>query len=991
MTRRIPTIRNGTLHEDAEETASREAIVVESVAWYAWVEHHRSFRFECPASTFTARKERRAGGWYWYAYRRQAGRLHTAYLGRSAELSATRLQAIAAALAGADGQPTPRTAASRRMPDLPASHSHERANVTPGPVPPHNLPRQLTSLVGREQEVATAEALLQRPEVRLLSMVGTAGVGKTRLALQVALDLLEHFADGVFFVALAPIRDPELVLATVAQTLGLRVMGDQSFLDVLKVNLRDKHCLLALDNFEQVVSAAPQLSDLLEACPDVKLLITSREVLHLRAEQQFSVPPLALPDRRRLPDEQALAHVAAVELFLHRAQAISSDFHVTMENAADIAEICLRLDGLPLAIELAAARIKVFTPQALLARMDRRLQVLTGGARDLPLRQRTLRSTIAWSYELLPVEEQRLFHHLAVFVGGCILEAVEAVSTAVGDTEAHILEGMVSLVDKSLLQQTGRDGEEPRFAMLETIREYGLEVLVSCGEAHDTHQAHAAYYLALVEQAEQELTGPQQLSWLERLEREHDNLRATIAWLVEHHEQEAALRLCGALWRFWWIRGYLSEGRTELTRALVGSRGVVAMPVRAKALHAAGELANMQGDFEEAEALCGESLALFRTLGDPRGSALSLSMLGYAAAWQRSDFATARALLEEAVTLFREVDDTYDITLALVILATVFLLQGEYERACTLVEEAMVLDREGGDSWRIANSLWLLGLVMFFQGDFTRAHALLEESLALARREGYTEALAYALFVSGQLSLQQGDVAMARLLLEESLALFKALGDRLNVAQSLAGLAMVSLMQGDYAVAHALLEESLALYKAVGNKWFIAECLAGFAGLAAAQGEWAKAVRLSSVAQALCQAINGVLPPPIRVMQELAATGARAQLGEEIFTAVLTEAHTMTIEQALAAQEAVTTVAMAPAGPSSVPHPPKAPTYPNGLTMREMEVLRLLAQGLTSAQIAERLVIGLVTVNSHVRSIYSKLEVTSRAAATRYALEHHLL
>jgi len=900
MTRRIPTIRNGTLHEDAEETASREAIVVESVAWYAWVEHHRSFRFECPASTFTARKERRAGGWYWYAYRRQAGRLHTAYLGRSAELSATRLQAIAAALAGADGQPTPRTAASRRMPDLPASHSHERANVTPGPVPPHNLPRQLTSLVGREQGVATAEALLQRPEVRLLSMVGTAGVGKTRLALQVALDLLEHFADGVFFVALAPIRDPELVLATVAQTLGLRVMGDQSFLDVLKVNLRDKHCLLALDNFEQVVSAAPQLSDLLEACPDVKLLITSREVLHLRAEQQFSVPPLALPDRRRLPDEQALAHVAAVELFLHRAQAISSDFHVTMENAADIAEICLRLDGLPLAIELAAARIKVFTPQALLARLDRRLQVLTGGARDLPLRQ-------------------RLFRHLAVFVGGCILEAVEAVSTAVGDTEAHILEGMVSLVDKSLLQQTGRDGEEPRFAMLETIREYGLEVLVSCGEAHDTHQAHAAYYLALVEQAEQELTGPQQLSWLERLEREHDNLRATIAWLVEHHEQEAALRLCGALWRFWWIRGYLSEGRTELTRALVGSRGVVAMPVRAKALHAAGELANMQGDFEEAEALCGESLALFRTLGDPRGSALSLSMLGYAAAWQRSDFATARALLEEAVTLFREVDDTYDITLALVILATVFLLQGEYERACTLVEEAMVLDREGGDSWRIANSLWLLGLVMFFQGDFTRAHALLEESLALARREGYTEALAYALFVSGQLSLQQGDVAMARLLLEESLALFKALGDRLNVAQSLAGLAMVSLMQ------------------------------------------------------------------------ELAATGARAQLGEEIFTAVLTEAHTMTIEQALAAQEAVTTVAMAPAGPSSVPHPPKAPTYPNGLTMREMEVLRLLAQGLTSAQIAERLVIGLVTVNSHVRSIYSKLEVTSRAAATRYALEHHLL
>ncbi|MFL5657844.1 MAG: ATP-binding protein, partial [Ktedonobacteraceae bacterium] len=772
MRRRIPSVRNGALHEDAEETASRETIAVESVAWYAWLEHHRSFRFESPASTFTARKEQRAGGWYWYAYRRQAGRLHTAYLGRSAELSVTRLQAIAAALAGAGEPPTPRTAVGKRRVGPHASHSQEQANIaTRRPVPLHNLPRQLTSLVGREQETATAAALLQRPEVHLLSMVGTAGVGKTRLALQIACDLLECFADGVFFVDLAPVRDPELVLSTVAQNLGLRVMRDQSFLDVLKAHLRGKHCLLVLDNFEQVVGAAPQLPDLLRACPDVKLLVTSREALHLRAEHQFSVPPLALPDYKRLPAAQTLAHIAAVELFLQRVQASRTDFELTPSNAAAIAEVCIRLDGLPLAIELAAARSKVFTPQALLSRLERRLQVLTGGARDLPLRQQTLRSTIAWSYELLPREEQRLFRRLAVFAGGCTIEAVEAVSSAVGDGAVTVMEGMISLVDKTLLQHTGRDGEEPRFAMLETIREYGLEALASEGEAHVTRQAHAAYYLRLSERAEPQLDGQEQLSWFQRLEREHDNLRAALTFLVEQgsagQSKELALRLAGALWRFWLVHGHVSEGRHWLERVLDGSE-TVGSAWRAKALLGVGALATSQDDSGQAEALCGEGLALYRELGDRRGSALCLAMLGYMA-MMRSTYAQARTRLEESLQQALEAGDTGVRVFALQILATVLIYQGEYTRAQALLEESLLLSRERGDVQNHAQSLAQLGHVLLFQGELARAQARLEEGLVISRNVGYKRAIGQSSTLLGMVTWLQGDVARACSLLEESL------------------------------------------------------------------------------------------------------------------------------------------------------------------------------------------------------------------------------
>src|SRR6266567_2165773 len=508
----------------------------------------------------------------------------------------------------------------------------------------YNLPTQLTPLIGREQEIQAVCSLLRHPEVRLVTLTGPGGVGKTRLSLQVATELLDGFADGICFVPLAPLRDPDLVVPIIAQVLGLKEANEQPLRDLLQASLQDKRLLLLLDNFEQILAAAPKLSDLLADCPHLTILVTSRAVLHLRGEHEFPVPPLTLPDFTHLPESEALSQYAAVALFLECARAVKSDFELTPANSRAIAEICIRLDGLPLAIELAAARSKLLPPQALLARLRHRLQVLTSAAQDAPVRQQTLRHALAWSYDLLDAREQRLFRRLSVFVGGCALEAVEGLSTTLGERPSDVLDGVASLMDKSLLQHTGQDGEEPRLVMLETIREYGLEALVASGEMERTRQAHASYYLALAEQAELELGGPQQAVWLDRLEREHDNLRAALSWMVEQGEtqqsMEMALRLGGALRPFWWGRGHWSEGRTFLERALAAGGSFpdprIDPSVRAKALIAAANLAFVQSDYEQTEVLCEESLALYRELGDHYGIAFSLYRLGNVA-WVRGN------------------------------------------------------------------------------------------------------------------------------------------------------------------------------------------------------------------------------------------------------------------------------------------------------------------------------------------------------------------
>jgi predicted ATPase/DNA-binding CsgD family transcriptional regulator len=433
----------------------------------------------------------------------------------------------------------------------------------------NHLPIQLTPFIGREKEVAAVLHALSREDVRLVTLTGLGGVGKTRMALYVAEQLRPHFADGIWFVSLAPISDPDLVIPTIAQTLGLWEAGEQSMCEQLQVFLREKQVLLLLDNFEQVASAAMYIANLLTGCPDLKVLVTSREVLHVRAEHAFPVPTLSLPDPKRLPDLVALSQYEAVTLFIQRAQAVRPEFEVTDANAQAVAEICVRLDGLPLAIELAATRIKLLPPQALLTRLGQRLRLLTGNARDVPTRQQTLRNTIQWSYDLLDTQEQRLFCLLSVFVGGCTLEAVEAVYAAFGDTTLPVLDGVASLIDKSLLQQTAQEGEEGRLLMLETIREYGREVLAQLQEREAIHAAHAAYYLALAEEAERALGGPQELLWLERLGSEYDNIRAALHWLRVQGSRlegggeaaEQALRLEAALSWFWTLRGYQNDGR----------------------------------------------------------------------------------------------------------------------------------------------------------------------------------------------------------------------------------------------------------------------------------------------------------------------------------------------------------------------------------------------------------------------------------------------
>src|SRR3989440_6836786 len=517
--------------------------------------------------------------------------------------------------------------------DFPPLRTHDRRSDT--------LPVQLTPLIGREHEVTAVVRLLRREKVRLVTFTGPGGTGKTRLALQVAAELRDVFVGGVIFVSLASLNDPMLVIPTIARALGIRDnMGQPVFARLVEV-LQQKQVLLLLDNFEQVVEAAPQVADLLTSCPELKLLVTSREVLHVRSEREFAVPPLALPDPTHLPKLAALARAPSVALFLQRAQAARPEFKLTSTNARAVAEMCVRLDGLPLAIELAAARMKLLSPQALLARLDRPLNLLTGGARDVPARQQTLRNTIEWSYHLLNAREQRLFCWLSVCVSGCTLHAAEAICNSSDDEAGHILDSIASLVDKSLLQrveQTGGGSEEQedqRLLMLETIREYGRETLIASGEGHAARQAHAGYFLHLAEEAEPALKGPLLVAWLERLEREHDNLRTALQWALESGSAEVALRLGIALERFWVVRGQRYEGLAFLQRALAGSAEVAAT-IRAKALLAAARLAFNQSNYDQGEILAQESLALFRGLGDKRGIALSLNRLGVAA-WRRGD------------------------------------------------------------------------------------------------------------------------------------------------------------------------------------------------------------------------------------------------------------------------------------------------------------------------------------------------------------------
>ncbi len=867
-----------------------------------------------------------------------------------------------------------------------------RQPAVPGTVSKHTLPVQLTPLIGREREVAAICTLLHRPHVRLVTLTGAGGIGKTRLGLQVAADLSDAFPDGVYFVNLTPIRDPSLTTSTIAHELGIHEAGTQPLLEAVKASLRDKQLLLLLDNFEQIVTAAPLLEDLLAACHQLAILVTSREVLHLQAEHLFPVPPLALPDLAHLPEREQLTRYAAVALFVQRAQAILPGFQLTQAHAQAIVEICVRLDGLPLALELAAARIRLLPPKALLARLAQRLEVLTGGWRTLPERQQTLRNTIQWSYDLLTEREQRLFRWLSIFFGGCTLEAAEAVcqaGQAGGDQASSVLEGVASLLDKSLVQQAEREGKEPRFVMLETIREFGLECLERQGELEAALQAHTSYYLALVEAAEPCLFGPEQLLWFDRLERELDNLRTILQAATTEGEEkvELALRLASALQLFWHARGYLREGRDVLERLLAGARALAA-PVRLKALNTLGVIMLSQDDPRGLEQRANEALALAREQYNQLNMTYAMALCGTAIMLDRRDYAAAQACLEEALTQARTLGDRLLLFWTLLSRGRLALYQREYSRAIAWFEEGLALCRARGDKVLRSVALFQLARAELSRSHAARARTLLEESLTISREIGSTWGIALVLSALGHLAVQQGEFSQAEAFLADGARLASELGDRRNVARSRLLLAVLAALRGDHAAARLRYEEGLATALDIGHMDYIASGLKGLGCVAAALGLHTWAVLLWGAAEPLRESRSVALP---RDLYERMVALVRTQLGEPAFIAAWAQGRSMTPEQALAAQGTAEMPISAPTESPSTPPGKTSPASPTGLTAREMEVLRLVVQGLTDAQVAEQLVISPRTVNWHLTAIYSKLQVTSRSAATRYALEHHLV
>jgi predicted ATPase/class 3 adenylate cyclase/DNA-binding XRE family transcriptional regulator len=782
---------------------------------------------------------------------------------------------------------------------------------------PHNLPVQPTPLLGREDDLARLAALARRSDLRLLTLTGPGGIGKTRLALQLAADLLDQFADGTYFVDLAPVRDPALVIAAVAAALGLRENASQPLAEIVPAYLRDKALLLVLDNFEQIVEAAPLVGTLLAGCPHLRIVVTSRTVLQIYGEHEYPVPPLALPPRGSTPPLEQLTQYAAVVLFIQRAQAVQPSFTVTNATAPAVAEICARLDGLPLAIELAAARVRLLPPPALLARLANRLGTLTGGARDVPARQQTLRAAIDWSYRLLSAPEQAFFARLAVFAGGRTLAAIEAVCLTPDEPQdalagCDVLVEVASLVEKSLLRpEEEEEASEPRFVLLETLHEYAREQLTSRGETETFRARHAAYFVALAEDAEPHLWGGVGVgTWLARLDAEHDNLRAVLQWAQEHEERrEVGLRLSGALSRFWMWRGHFSEGRRWLEGfcaavwpgAERASAAVVA--AQAKALHGAGVLAWRQGDFAQAALLQEESLALRRELGDKQGIARSLHYLGSVTA-DGGDYARATALYEESLALSRELGDTGGIARSLGYQGHIAIAQGDYARATALYEESLALLREQEDKPGISASLNSLGNVASSLGDFARASVLYEESLTIDRELGDKPGIAVQLNNLGSIAWRQGDHVRARVLHEESLAINRELGVKAFIALSLSNLGYVAERQGDYAQAALLQEESLALFRELGDKRSIAINLEGLARVAAgaetAPEARQRAVRLLGAADALRVAIGAPLPPSDRPDMERAVAALHAGLAEVVFEAAWAEGQAMPLEQAIA-------------------------------------------------------------------------------------------
>jgi predicted ATPase/DNA-binding SARP family transcriptional activator len=734
--------------------------------------------------------------------------------------------------------------------DLPAPQPDGAQPAQPAP----SLPARSTSFVGRHRELLEIRTLLASPDVRLLTLTGAAGTGKTRLAVEAAAVLEAEFPDGVVLVELAPISDPDQVATAIAQTLGLGETPGRRPVEALVAYSHRRDVLLILDNFEQVLPAAPMLAELLTGATGLKLLVTSRAPLELSEERIEAVPALRLPDPARVADLEQLRRTEAIRLFVDRARLARPEFELTEANAAAVTEICLGLDGLPLALELAAARVRLLSVDAILARLGRSLELLKAqpGA-AVPPRHRTLRAAIAWSYDLLSANEQVLFMNLGVFVGGFSLDGAEAVGAG---SAPDIAESVESLLNNNLLRTERSAGGEPRFGMLETIREYALERLAESGNLEAVRRQHASFYLPLAEEAEPALRGPQQVSWLERLDAERDNLRAALGWATESGETEVGLRTGAALWRFWQLRGYETEGREWLERLLAQRSGSRA--TRALAQGRIASLAYVQGDSSGVRRFAEDSLAVLREIGDDHTVATLLGLLGSSAA-----------------------------------------AQGDIERAHTLTTEGLAVARRSGDLSTEAMLLANVGFVLAVRGELDHAERALEESVRGARQVGNIRSVGNWLGCLDGVALARHDYERARSLFEESLAVLRSLNDNWGISHALSRLALVAEEAGDSDLAQHLLEESISIERGAGLRPGLAGSLEVSARLASAKGSAARAVRLYACASVHRESVGASLmevgwPDSAPQIAQL-----RSALGEDEFADAWGEGRAMTLAESV--------------------------------------------------------------------------------------------
>jgi predicted ATPase/DNA-binding CsgD family transcriptional regulator len=845
-----------------------------------------------------------------------------------------------------------------------------------------NLPRPLSSFVGRERELADVQRLLNA--ARVVTLTGSGGCGKTRLALRLAAGMLGTYRDGVWLAELGSLSDPEFVAKAVASALDIPEQPNRPVADTLTEHFQRRRALLVLDNCEHLRAACRELVEtLLRAGDNVRILATSREALGAEGEVTYRVPSLRLPDAGETHAAARLAEYDAIRLFAERAALARPEFVLTDHNAGTVAQICRRLDGLPLAIELAAARVRMLSVEQIAARLDDRFRLLTGGSRTALPRHETLRATMDWSYGLLTDAERLLWRRLAIFSGGFTLEAAEAVCAGDGAEAAEILDLLTSLTDKSLVIADS-PREEFRYRLLETVRQYGWEKLRDSIEGDGLRTRHLNWYVALAERAAPGLWGPDQQMWMERLDVEHENLRAAMEWSkAEERGQELALRIAGAVWPFWFARGHWSEGRIWLETGRSGDGGV-SRSVQAKALIGAGFLAWCQGDYTGAAMLGEQSLALCRTLGDKRGIVLSLHNVAQAARYEGS-YGRLAALGAESLQAARESDDKFCVALSLCIQAWDARRQCKYPEAIALYRESVRLCRELGDKRATGSILIELGHVALAVDDYQAAEAAYEECLRIAREMGSKRALAATLTALGRVAIRRRNSERAKALCREALALGQELGDQYSIARTETVLGDATRDEGDSREAMRQYHDSLVLHYRLGAKAEIPLVLERLAATSSRSGRSRAGACLYGAAQALRDALGAPPAPAVRADYERDAAAMRRVLGDEAFAAARAEGGAMTLEQS------IEYAAMAANAPSSGRAPERRGRTADGtwlLAPREREVAALVAEGLSNRDIARRLAISERTAETHVQHILNKLNCSSRAQIAAWMVRH---